>query len=255
MQQINSGVMYPGNTPQPKYSNPLSQEKIKQYSATGGGFSLKVSQEELDKAVCTHRNPATRDFTLIQNNDGSVTCTICGATFNPDSIKDDQVQEAVDVILNMLQSSKMMYLDIPEQVCAQYYQMIPFIQKFPQLYKIAVDNYLKYQGYNNNQVTYGNGNAIQQYNMMTGYGYAPVMQPMMMNTPVTGYVPNQAPQAINPYAAQQMNMVAGAPTVNPFMAPPTTTPPAMNMTPVPDAAQHMTPTENQPVTVKKELGI
>lgn len=214
-QQAPAGMMY-GQAKTPKYTNPLSQEKIQKLRNNGGGFSLKVDQDQIDRAICTHRDPATKQHTLVQNNDGTVTCTICGATFTPcDGYTKEEVDKAVRLMTDILQSTKMMYLDISDNVCADYFQMIPFIEKAGQLYQIAVDNMRQYD----NPVMNGqySSNAFGMLNMITnpmqGMGMMPPMQGQFMQQPMMGMAPQMVPQT--PFMQQQAAMVGG----NPFQAP------------------------------------
>lgn len=209
-----AGSIY-GQVKVPGYTNPLSQEQIKKMRNNGGGFSLKVDQDQINRAICTHRDPATKQHTLIQNADGTVTCTICGATFTPcDNSSKEDVEAAVRLMIDILQSAKMMYLDISDNVCADYFQMIPFIEKAPQLYQIAVDNMRQYdQPAINGQ--YGS-NAFGMLNMITNPMQQNMMgmpmQPGMMQQPMMGgMMPQQTP-----FMQQQAAMVNGG---NPFMAP------------------------------------
>ena len=206
----------------PKNTNPLTKEQLAELRQKGGGLSLVPTREEVLQAICTHRDLNTGESRLVQNDDGSVTCTMCGSTFNTLEVTQEEVKQATEVITDILQNTKALYLDIPEQVCADYFKIIPLVKKIPDLYKIASDNFKQYEGVN--PMSYnGSDNLFARYNMMTGpvapsYGYQQPMQyqpyynqqPMYQTQPMTEYV--QQPY----YNQQQMQMTAEAPLGNPF---------------------------------------
>lgn len=223
-------------TQKPKNTNPLTKEQAAELRQTGGGLSLVPTREESLRAICTHRDLNTGESRLVSNDDGSVTCTICGSTFSTLEVTQDQVKEATNVVLDILQNTKALYLDIPEDVCAQYFKIIPLVEKIPQLYKVASDNFKQYEGINplSNE---GSNNLFARYNMMTGpvmpqYNYQPMQyQPMYgqqlvqpqfaQQQPMMNYAPQQ------PYYNQQMmQMTAEAPIqgTNPFYGQPQAAP-------------------------------
>lgn len=229
-QQQPAGVMFQQQVKQPKYTNPLTPEQIAKLRNNGGGFSLKVDQIDLDRAICTHRDPQTHQHTLVQNNDGTVTCTICGSTFTPcDNSTKEDVEKATNLLVDILQTAKMLYLDMPDAVCADFFQMIPFIKKTPQLYQIAVDNMRQYDtpamqnGYGSN--AFGMLGMITNPMQGMGIGMQPQMQMPMGGMPMMGGVPQ------TPFMQQQMAMTAG----NPFQSAPAADPNATQQQPAQQA--------------------
>lgn len=198
------GYAYPQQqVKQPKFSNPLSPERIAQLRNNGGGFSLQVPKDDIDRSGCTHRDPTTHQWSLNQNPDGSVTCTICGETYFPtEDATAESVNDAVGLVINILQTTKMMYLDIPDNVCREYFQMIPFLKKLPQLYKIAADNFRQYDGTFMGQQQ--QQSAFNTFNMLTN----PMMaqNPMMyqMQMPQMGMPGMQTQQPVQPMMGQPM---------------------------------------------------
>ena len=211
----------------PKNTNPVTKEQLAELRQKGGGLSLVPTKEEITQAICTHRDLVTGESRLRSNNDGTVTCEMCGATFSTMEIDQEQAKDAANVVIDILENIKALYLDIPEQVCAEYMRIIPLVKKIPDLYKVASDNFKMYEGVN--PMSYeGNNNIFARYNMMTGpvapqYSYA---QP-------TQYQPYYQPQQMMPYAApmneyvqqpyyqpQQLQMTAEAPVGNPFYGQP-----------------------------------
>ena len=206
------GMMnYGFNRPKmPNPTNPLSKEEMAMLKQKAPQFSLAISQVEALKAICTHRD--NEGEKLIQNNDGTVTCAICGTTFRPVQADPETVRQIFESAVNCLETIKIMYMDIPDDVTKTYFQMTPFLEKGPQLYKIALDHY---QRYNSSSVIAGNynngGNAFALYSALMNPG---AMAGMGM--------PQQMPYG-QPGMAQQGQMVpdvtmGAANGVNPFDA-------------------------------------
>lgn len=209
----------------PKNTNPLTKEQVAELRQKGGGLSLVPTKEEVLQAICTHRDLTTGESRLVSNDDGTVTCTICGSTFSTLEVDQEQVKEATNVIIDILQNTKALFLDIPEQVCADYFKIIPLVAKIPQLYKVASDNFKQYEGINPVSME-GSNNLFARYNMMTGPTAPMYAQPMqyqpVYQQPVyqPAYDPNMAVYNQVPqqpfYGQQAMQMTAEAPVGNPF---------------------------------------
>lgn len=169
----NNGMMNFGyNRPKmPNPTNPLSKEEMAMLKQKAPQFSLAISQVDALKAICTHRD--NEGEKLITNNDGTVTCAICGTTFRPIQADPETVKQIFENAINCLETIKIMYMDIPDDVTKTYFQMTPFLEKAPQLYGIANDHYKRYNtssviagNYNNN------GNAFALFSAMMNPGAA-----------------------------------------------------------------------------------
>lgn len=230
MNNFNNNWGYPmnygyNNRPKvPNPTNPLSKEDMALLKQKAPQFSLAVSRVDELKAICTHRDET--GARLIQNADGTVTCAICGTTFRPVTADPETVKQIFESAVNCLETIKIMYMDIPDEVTKAYFQMTPYLEKGPQLYKIANDHY---QRYNNSSVVTGNynnsGNAFALYSalinpgMMAGMGmpqqmYAqPGMAPQQPVPDVTMGVAN----GTNPFdAAASVPTPSPVNGVNPF---------------------------------------
>ena len=99
-------------------------------------------------------------------------CTICGTTFTPISTADpDTVAQIFKAATDALETIKIMYMDIPDDVTKTYFQMTPFLAKGPQLYKIALDHYQRYSGSSVIANNYNNqGNAFALYSALMNPG-------------------------------------------------------------------------------------
>jgi hypothetical protein len=126
---------------------------------------------------------------------------------NPEAVK-----EIFEAAVNCLETIKIMYMDIPDDVTKTYFQMTPFLEKGPQLYKIALDHYQKY---NSSSVIAGNynnnGNAFALFSAMMNPGAAMGMgMPQAMPYGQPGMA-----QQVQPVPDVTMGVANG---VNPFDA-------------------------------------
>jgi hypothetical protein len=188
-------------------------------------LSVKISPIDKIKNMCTHKYPGTSQVALIEDagNPEHVTCRVCGESFNLISNPDQRIQESTDNLIDILQSIKTMYLDIPEDFAKEYFQVISLIKKVPQVWTKGYKNINMYD-YNNNPVAVGNNmNSFSQVNsMIGGYnmgGIQPNFAPMYYNNgvPVNGYYPQQQ-------YAQQPVVQNTDPNVNPFYQQPVAQP-------------------------------
>ena len=206
---FNTGYMYTQQPPV-KPANPLTNEEIASLRNTAGQFTLAVTKDEMIRGICFHVDE-NGNQTTITNPDGSTTCTLCGKTWRSEGLSQEQVQEAVDNVLSILQTIKLLYINFPNQAAREYYQIIPLIEKIPGLYKIASDNFHMYEGTYLNGYANGNLNPFAVFGQIGGYQnmyqyqqtnpYQPAGQPMMgaapqqnMYNPIYGQPAAPAPQ-------------------------------------------------------------
>ena len=233
------GYNYAGGVPQyaPKFAQaqmtqPLTNEEKAILKSKGGEFNTKVTQEDLLKSYCTHKENGV--IVASQNQDGSYTCPICGETFNATSLDKADLEADVNKVIDDLQNVKLTYLDIPAEVARQYFTLIPLLKKLPQLGVIASNNWAKYEnatpgmmGGNSpygfaqlNQMTYGGAMPMGYMGQPMMYGQMqPMYQQPMMQAPV--YTPQQQPVMPDPNAmANPMNPNGGYPVYANGMVPP-----------------------------------
>lgn len=269
--------MYPGaqygigfqQRPTPKYTQPLTPEQINRLRTQGNPFKIEVSEDDLLRSACTHRENGTSTL-VYQGTDEKgnevVQCAICGEKFSMVEYDEKELQDAVDTIINLLQTSKTMYLDAPANLISQFYQIIPLLKKFPQLYQIAMNNFNKYEmtlGMNPGMNVAG-GNGFQIMNGMLANPYMamgqtygqpfgqPMGQPQVMQQPMQQ--PMMQPQ-MNPWGYQQQPM-QGSMMGNPFMY----GAPAAQMAPapqpaVPPVAPQQAPAEGTEVQQTKSFNV
>ncbi len=214
-----------------KVNSWLSPETINQLRKDTEQFNLAVTEEEVARAQCNHRNNDTTS-SLVPSEDGGVTCTICGYHFAvTEELEDAHVQAATDLIENILQTSKIMYMSLDSSLGKQFFQIIAFIRKIPKLYRIASNDYKKYasvQGYTqdipqnafaifgaltNPNVGYAFNN--QQYTGQPGMNYGFQPQPNAGGYGYGAQQPNMGMGTVPPQPQPGMNPFYGAPSYNP----------------------------------------
>ena len=187
--------MVPNQVAMPKTGNWLSADKYALLQKGLGQFKMSVSDEEVARGQCNHYNLNGTSALVRDPNDGSYTCTICGTKFTACEFTQEDVDNATKNVLDILNTIKVMYLSLDPSAALEYFQIIPFIEKIPQLYQIAVNDFKKYEGINSFMPT--QQNPFNFYAMLMGQA------PM---APGMGYA--QAPMG---YAAQPVAPMGYAP--------------------------------------------
>ena len=202
---------------QPKVMNVLSDEEIKTLQQTANQFSLGLTEKEMLQAACNHRvADGSHDSLVFDSLTGIARCTICGYEFRPvdENTSIEDIKDASLRIVDILQTIKLLYTDLPANAAREYFQIIPLIMKVPQLFEFAAKNFAKHEfntwQYNNQNM--GGIAMLQNLGAMFGAGQPtaqPAFQQPMMGQPqpqmMAGY-----PQAAYP------NMAPQQPQMNPF---------------------------------------
>ena len=212
---MNYGMPYGGMAPipqpvQPKMTQILSPDDINTLKAKNTSFNINVDPIDILRANCVHRENG--NFKIVDNGDGTVTCSICGETFTPIYSADDgNIDAIVKQCMDVLNTIKLAYVDLPPEMGKEYFPIIELIKKIPALYKIAMNDLNKYTNIQQNQQTgTGYGNAFANLNMITA-GYGSYYQPQPYGAypaPGYGYDPNQTfmPGQPTPAAMAQQNI-------------------------------------------------
>lgn len=197
--------------PKAKNTQPLTPEMISQLRTNNSTLTIEVPKEDLWRAACTHKETdgrsALSEVEVLSNGERKVRCSICGEEFILTNVTEKDVEDAVNTIINYLQTSKTLYLDAPEKLITQYYQMIPLLKKLPQLYTRAVQNFDMYDNALNQPNYYG-GAATNGFQMMGAMlnnpyaGYAGYYQPQPAGNPQGYYQPGYMPQQPQPQYPQ-----------------------------------------------------
>lgn len=191
-QQMGGNVYQP--IPQAKMTQVLTEEEIKELRRNGSGFSLNIPAVEFTRAKCTHKDHG--QFALVDNGDGTQTCTICGERFQVAEYGPEDAQQVVQQVLDLFQSTKLFYLNMPESYIENITQIIPILKQLPELYKIAINDFNKYEM---------GGTGIAQRGGMYGANLLnAIVQPGMYQQPMYPQQPMMYPQQPAQYPQQPM---------------------------------------------------
>lgn len=211
---FNGGQTF-GAPAMPKMTNPLTDEE-RESLKHNNAFTLQVSQTELAAGICTHKDPGTGLYATVTNPDGSVTCNICHTTFYPDAVTEEYVKDHTNAFLNILETCKLLGVDLNSDVIRGVFQMTPFVKKIPELFKMSMSSFYRYNDQNPYANQVANPNNFAMLNNVIG-GMPMMGQPVMgqqqyMQQPASPYMQPQQymqqPQA-TPYMQQQSQMVNG----------------------------------------------
>ena len=238
------GYAYNGFQGQPqatqKFNNVLTADQIKRLQQNTEQFQIGLTEEEMLRAVCNHRSvDGMSDSLVFDKMTGIARCTICGYEFRPADASEsiENIKDAVERVIDYIQTVKIMYYDFPASAAQEYFPIIPLLSKLPKLFEFAAKNMSKHEAYGWAYNNYNMG-AVQMLNNlnsmfggMNGMGYQqPMMNPQMQQPQF-----QQAP-TMNPFNAQQPMAAAPAPSVAPVFNPSAYTAPVYGgYTPQPNA--------------------
>ena len=202
------GGGFPGVQPQqfngvqpqmmPVRKNTLTDEELKKLSGEKQQFNLALTEKEHLKAVCNHIGQDGRDM-LEQDpmNPNGVICKICGYSFEPIASEApiEYVKEKSQEYINILQTIKLMFVDMPTDVSRTFFDTIGLAMKTPELFELASKNLAKYDNYNpygnNYQSTSAMGLLSYFMNSMGQGGFGFQAQPVYQQPQMQGF---QQPQ-------------------------------------------------------------
>lgn len=228
-QDQNMNNYYGGNvyTGQPnqyatKQPSTLTSEEYNRLVKQENPFSLALTELERLRAICNHRTIDGMGDTLTQMANGQMKCTVCGYEFLPidaaEMTKEDIVA-SVKVVTDILQTIKLMFVDMPAESQREYFQIIPLIERIPGLFDLAVKNYQKYESMNVWNYRGANLGTMNLFNMLSSAltGMGPQQQPtpqygnpafgvfgtgmnpnMGMGTPMSPYAPQTTGYNLTP---------------------------------------------------------
>jgi hypothetical protein len=176
-----------------KMTNPL-MDRARDMIKAGAVNSLAITQEDLDKAVCTHR--LDDRFTIHSTNNpdkpNEVECDICHAVFEVvTDVTTEQINNAFDNVYDALNTMKMMYTTMPDKLATEFFQILPVIVNGKKMWKICCDQFNKFVdpsgiGRENN----GHDNVFQRFNAnFTGAAIPVYNQQVMPQQPVYQQTP------------------------------------------------------------------
>ena len=210
----------PKRTPQPEQRrNVLTQDEIQKLIKKEGGLSLQLTETDVLRAACNHRTADGSHDTLREDEDGRVVCEICQYRFLPLDAKtttNEEIQSWVDNIIDTLQTIKLLYINMPDEVSREYFQIIPLIEKMPKLFEFAAKNYMRHNSMNPYGYNDRNMNAINIFQMLAGGGAQMWNNPQPQQYPNTngfGYSPQTSGYSYTP------NVTPNASSVTPTTLP------------------------------------
>ena len=254
---FNGGVVPNQQQLSPNMQSWLTPDKLALLRKGVAKFNLSVSDEELARGQCNHMSNGRSALIPDADGSGGYTCSICGTHMNVREFSNEEVKNATDNILDILNMVKITYLSLDPSTALEYFQIIPLIEKIPKLFEIAMNDFKRYDN-STSFVQGGNQNPFTLFNSIVGPGFGGGF----MNVQPQGYYGNQqfnaAPQqygapaqyntAMNPmygqYQPQQMGYQPQA--VNAYQQPQQPMgyqPQAANAQPV---AQEAAPAQTQP---------
>jgi len=222
-----TGYQYNGFQPQqvPQIKNWLTNEEIDRLVRKENQFSLVLTEVDKMRATCNHRFNNGQDA-ITTDKDGRCMCNICGYEFEPmsENTDEDTLNEVVKATVDVLQTVKLLYLDMPDEVAREYFAIIPLIEKIPKLFTMAVKSYQKYEGYNPYGFNNKNMNTMQMYSMIAGIlggqqpmgGFAQPMGGYAQPQPGMGFGQPTMSQTMGGFAQPQPGMGFGQPMGQPY---------------------------------------
>ena len=216
----NNGTTYNQQAPnqnQPVLNNFLTPEQMAQIQQNPS-FPARLSQTEYYRAICTHKNGNAITIEKLQS--GKHRCSICGEEFvlfdlNTD---DNTINSICTNMYDLLQSTKTYFLNAPDDL-KNFYMVLGFIQKIPQLWNTAKKTFEQasnatafglQQNYDQNgfQILgniFGGNMMPGMFGTSPGYYGQPTMQPQM-NQQYQQQQYYQQPIYNNGYPQQQQMM-------------------------------------------------
>ena len=125
----------------------LTEEEIKSLEKAQEEFTLGISRENQLRASM-HRD--INDRSMLDFETGIAKCKICGKSFNVvDSISKRDIKKAKQKLIGVLLTTKILYLDMPENIAKYSLKLVCTLEKVPLLHKIVINILCKLYNHNN----------------------------------------------------------------------------------------------------------
>lgn len=149
-------------------TQPLTKDEAKRLQSGNKASILDITEDECLVQMCSHKDPESGNITLIDNHNGTCTCSICGETF---SMVPDLTDDEVDVICadynDVIQTAKTGYGPMPTAVGRSLYRTFAFVKKVPAFYRLAMNYYQKWENMGNHMTEQNRSvGAFQNLSMM-----------------------------------------------------------------------------------------
>ena len=213
----NYGYGYGVQRPQARNTQPLTPEQIAKLRQNNSIFDMRIEQEDLWRAICTHKEKNGAS-TLVPNDDGTYTCSICGTKFHMLDVSKAEVEEAVGKIRDIMNTIKTIYLDASDEFTAKYNQMEPLLLKLPALWEIAVSDFAKYEQPTSVTMMGPGYSGFNALGSLMANPYATQYQPMNYGMPAQPAYGMPGQQPMMPGYGMPAQPAYGAPAIDPSMA-------------------------------------
>ena len=172
------------NVDRRSFCQTLTEEEMNSLKQSQDEFTLGITKEEQLRAICMQRD--INGVSTLEPADGGLTgaakCKICGEVFRiVDKCDDGDIKDAVDNLVDILQTTKTLYVDMPSDAAKKFYTILALLKKVPGLYKVAVENFSKHENAMVNW-NFNKGSVVGEYNMLYS-GYNPMQANFGMMPP------------------------------------------------------------------------
>ena len=167
---FNGGVVPNQQQLSPNMQSWLTPDKLALLRKGVAKFNLSVSDEELARGQCNHMSNGKSALIPDADGSGGYTCSICGTHMNVRELTNEEVKNATDNILDILNMVKITYLSLDPSTALEYFQIIPLIEKIPKLFEIAMNDFKRYDN-STSFVQGGNQNPFTLFNSIIGPGF------------------------------------------------------------------------------------
>ena len=118
-------------------------EHLKNIRSSNG--KIIITEDDRLSAICMHRDINGRSALKPDCSTNEVTCMICGKTFNLlDRLKMEDLEAASSNIIDILQTIKTLYVDMPVESAKDFFTIIALLEKVPELYMMACASFKKH---------------------------------------------------------------------------------------------------------------
>ena len=123
-------------------SQTLTIEEIEGLKQTTEEFTIGITNREKFAAICAHIDENNCSALRPINHNGACKCRICGKEFDiKDSLSTAEVVRITKDMIDVLQTTKLLYIDMPSDTARNFYTIIALLEKVPGLYKISRENF------------------------------------------------------------------------------------------------------------------
>ena len=148
--------------------NVLTDEEISILRNHKNGIKLDIDDLEYKRALCNHVHNG-RDAVINDKDEiGKVYCPVCDAKWNHDLKSKEEIQEAVTLLINQMQTMKWIG-NLPHDVIRKVFSIIPILERLPDIHEYSVNEFNNYFK-NDNKLINEPMNHQYPYIPYQGYG-------------------------------------------------------------------------------------